>query len=75
MYLYLINENSESLEMFKAFKGEVENQLERNIKVVSSDRGSEYYGRHIDIGQAPYHFFDFCKEHEIINQFTMAGTP
>ena len=32
MYLYLINEKSESLDMFKTFKAEVENQLDRKIK-------------------------------------------
>ncbi|GJU71726.1 putative zinc finger, CCHC-type containing protein [Tanacetum coccineum] len=75
MYLFLINEKSESLEMFKTFKAEVENQLDRKIKVVRSDRGGEYYGRHTDVGQAPGSFFDFCKDHGIINQYIMPGTP
>ncbi|GJS69241.1 putative zinc finger, CCHC-type containing protein [Tanacetum coccineum] len=48
MYLFFINEKSKSLEMFKTFKAEVENQLDRKIKVVRSDRGDEYYGRHTD---------------------------
>jgi len=38
MYLYLINEKSESLDMFKVFKAEVENQLDCKIKIVRSDR-------------------------------------
>ncbi|GJX88605.1 putative RNA-directed DNA polymerase [Tanacetum coccineum] len=71
MYLFLINEKSESVDMFKTFKAEVENQLDRRIKVVRSDRGGEYYGRHTDVGQAPGSFFDFCKDHVIINQYTM----
>ena len=75
MYLFLINEKSESLEMFKTFKAEVENQLDRKIKVVRSDRGGEYYGRHTDVGQAPGSFFDFCKDHGIIIQYNMSGTP
>lgn len=75
MYLYLIKEKSESLEMFKTFKVEVENQLDRKIKVVRSDRGGEYYGRHTDVGQAPGPFFEYCKGHGIINQYTMPGTP
>ncbi|GKC36073.1 putative RNA-directed DNA polymerase [Tanacetum coccineum] len=61
--------------MFKTFKAEVENQLNRKIKVVRSDRGGEYYGRHTGVGQAPGSFFDFCKDHGIINQYTMPGTP
>nr|GEV40859.1 putative zinc finger, CCHC-type [Tanacetum cinerariifolium] len=28
-----------------------------------------------DVGQTPRSFFDFCKDHGIINQFTMSGTP
>nr|GEW04356.1 putative zinc finger, CCHC-type [Tanacetum cinerariifolium] len=75
MYLFLINEKSESLEMFKTFKAEVKNQIDRKIKVVRSDREGKYYGRHTDVGQALGSFFDFCKDHEIINQYTMAGTP
>nr|GEW94139.1 putative Gag-Pol polyprotein [Tanacetum cinerariifolium] len=54
---------------------EVENQLDRKIKVVRSDRGGGYYGRHTDDGQALGSFFDFCKVHGIINQYTMSGTP
>ncbi|GJR61812.1 putative RNA-directed DNA polymerase [Tanacetum coccineum] len=61
--------------MIPAPESEVENQLDRRIKVVRSDRRGEYYGRHTDVGQAPGSFFDFCKDHEIINQYTMSGTP
>nr|GEY15134.1 putative zinc finger, CCHC-type [Tanacetum cinerariifolium] len=75
MYLFLINEKSESLDMFKNFKAEVENQLDRKFKVVRSDRGGKYYGRHTDVGEALGSFFDFCKDHGIINQYTMPGTP
>ncbi|GJT01405.1 putative RNA-directed DNA polymerase [Tanacetum coccineum] len=75
MYLFLINEKSESLDMFNTFKAKVENQLDCKIKVVRSDRGGEYYGRHTDVGQAPRSFFDFCKDHGIINHYTMPGTP
>ncbi|GJS73292.1 putative zinc finger, CCHC-type containing protein [Tanacetum coccineum] len=56
-------------------ESEVENQLDRKIKVVRLDRGDEYYGRHMDAGQAPEYFFDFCKDHRIINQYTMPGNP
>ncbi|CAN6472385.1 unnamed protein product [Victoria cruziana] len=44
-YLYLISEKSQSLEVFKSYKAEVENQLGKRIKAVRSDRGGEYYGR------------------------------
>nr|GEV58071.1 UBN2_2 domain-containing protein [Tanacetum cinerariifolium] len=69
-----VNEKSELLDMFKTFKAEVKNQLDCKIKVVRLDRGGEYYGRHTDVSQAPKYFFDFCKDHGIINQYTMSGT-
>ena len=75
MYLYLIKEKSESLTTFKDYKTEVEKQLDRQIKVVRSDRGGEYYGRHTNVGQAPGPFYEFCKAQGIVNQYTMPGTP
>ncbi|KAD2805675.1 hypothetical protein E3N88_39052 [Mikania micrantha] len=59
----------------KDYKTEVENQLDLKIKVVRSDRGGEYYGRHTDMGQAPGPFYEFCKGQGIVNQYTMPGTP
>ena len=75
MYLYFIKEKSESLTTFKDYKTEVEKQLDLQIKVVRSDRGGEYYGRHTDLGQAPGPFYEFCKSQGIVNQYTMPGTP
>ncbi|KAI3703897.1 hypothetical protein L1987_74093 [Smallanthus sonchifolius] len=75
MYLYLIKEKSESLATFKDYKSEVEKQLDLQFKVVRSDRGGEYYGRHTDVGQAPGPFYEFCKVQGIVNQYTMSGTP
>ena len=49
-YLYLIKEKAESLDKFKIFRTEVEKQLGKVIKVVRSDRGGEYYGKHGDAG-------------------------
>ncbi|KAL6322006.1 hypothetical protein AAG906_003147 [Vitis piasezkii] len=45
-YLFLIHEKSQSLDVFKTFKAEVELQLNKRIKSVRSDRGGEYYGRY-----------------------------
>ena len=39
-------DKAEALEYFKIFKAEVENQLDRKIKIVRSDRGGEYYNRY-----------------------------
>ncbi|RDX96187.1 hypothetical protein CR513_21198, partial [Mucuna pruriens] len=45
-YLYLIYEKSQSLDIFKSSKVEVELQLGKKIKVVKSDYGGEYYSSH-----------------------------
>ena len=49
-YIYLIKEWSKVLDKFKIFKAEVENQHNLKIKVVRSDHGGEYYGRHTPYG-------------------------
>ena len=41
-YVYLMKNKSESFEMFKIFKNEVQNQLGKNIEALRSDRGGEY---------------------------------
>ena len=43
-YLYLIHDKSQSLDVFKNYKAEDENQLNKRIKSAKSDRGGEYYG-------------------------------
>ena len=41
-YIYLMKHKSESFEVFKEFKNEVQNQLGKKIKALRSDRGGEY---------------------------------
>ncbi|KAI9196779.1 hypothetical protein LWI28_026937 [Acer negundo] len=75
-YLYLIREKSQSLDVFKAFKAQVENQLGKKIKAVKFDRGGEYYGRYDGSGeQRPRHFVKFLEECGIVPQYTMPGKP
>ena len=50
MYLYMLHSKDEALEAFKPFKVEVEKQCNKQIKVVRSYRGSEYYGRYTENG-------------------------
>ena len=64
-YVYLLKSKDEALEMFQHFKNEVENQLDRKIKAIRSDRGGEY--------EAP--FSDFCSQHAIIHQTTAPYSP
>ena len=66
-YLFLIHEKSQSLDVFKSFKAEVELQLGKKIKAVRSDRGGEYYGRYDGSGeQRPGPFVLFLKECGIV---------
>jgi hypothetical protein len=75
-YLYLIHEKSQSLDVFKSFKAEVENQLGAKIKAVKSDRGGEYYGRYDGSGeQRPGPFAKYLEECGIVPQYTMPGQP
>jgi len=75
-YLFLIHEKSQSLDVFKSFKVEVENQLNKRIKSVRSDRGGEYYGRYDGSGeQRPGPFAKYLEECGIVPQYTMLGSP
>ena len=58
-YVYLLQTKDEALDYFKIYKAEVENQLERKIKRLRSDRGGEYFSKIFD---------EFCEEHGIIHE-------
>ena len=74
--IYLIKDKSQSLDMLKAFKVEVENQLKKRIEAVRSYRGSEYYDRYEGSGeQRPGSFAKYIEECRIIPQYTMLGSP
>ena len=45
MYFYILHSKNEALEAFKVFKAEVEKQYGKQIKIMKSDRGGEYYLR------------------------------
>ena len=65
-YVYLMKHKSESFEMFKRFQNEVENQLDKKIKVLRSDRGGEYLSQE---------FIDHLSSCGIVSQLTPPGTP
>ena len=65
-YVYLLNTKDEALHYFKIYKAEVENQLEKKIKRVRSDRGGEYFSSEFD---------SFCAEHGIIHERTPPYSP
>jgi transposase InsO family protein len=63
------------LHKFKIFKAEVENQHNINIKLVRSDRGGDYYGRHTPYGQVSRPFVRFVQKNGIVDQYSMPGDP
>ena len=50
-YLFLIHEKFQVMGVFKPFKVEVENNLNKRIKCIKFDHGDEYYGRYDDLGE------------------------
>ena len=59
--------------MFKIYKTEVENQLNRKIKDIRSGCGDEYYGRYDRLGRCPGYFANFLEECGIVAQYTILG--
>ena len=47
----------------------------KKIKIVRSDRGGEYYGRHTPYGQVPGPFAKFLQETGIVAQYSMPCEP
>eukprot|EP00253_Pinus_taeda_P026178 PITA_26178 len=66
VWLGLMKHKDEALKKFKSFKALVENELGYKIKCLRSDRGEEFTSNE---------FFDFCEEHGIRREFSIARTP
>ena len=64
-YVYLLKSKDEAIEKFVLYKNEVENQLNKKIKVLRSDRGAEYEST----------FVDFCAQHGITHETTDPYSP
>ena len=60
---------------FKVFKAKVEQQCEKQIKIVRSDRGGKFYSKYTKNGQAHGPFAKFLQKHGIVAQYTMSGSP
>nr|KAJ0195595.1 hypothetical protein LSAT_V11C700371250 [Lactuca sativa] len=65
-YVYLMRHKHEAFENFKLFQSEVENQLDKTIKILRSDRGGEYLSQE---------FQDHLRSRGIISQLTPPRTP
>jgi transposase InsO family protein len=74
-YIYPIKERNKALDKFKIFKAKVKNQHNLKIKIVRSDRGGEYYGRHTPYGQVSGPFARFVQENDIVAQYSTPGEP
>ncbi|KAL0463213.1 UNVERIFIED_CONTAM: hypothetical protein Slati_0208900 [Sesamum latifolium] len=65
-YVCLMRYKSEAFGRFKEYRLEVENETNRKIKALRSDRGGEYLS-----GE----FIGYLKENGILSQWTPPGTP
>ena len=64
--VYFLKDKSDAFSSFQKFKALVENQSGYTIKILRTDRGSEYVLNE---------FLNFCKTHGIQKQFTTQYTP
>src|SRR3954471_18059124 len=65
-YIYFMKHKSKTFEKFKEFQSEVENQRNKKIKFLRSDRRGEYLS---------YEFGEHFKKCGILSQLTPPGTP
>ena len=63
--MYLLKSKDEAIDKFVLYKNEVENQLNKKIKVLRSDRCGEY--------ESP--FGEFYAKHRIPHQTTIPYSP
>ncbi|KAJ9545520.1 hypothetical protein OSB04_025227 [Centaurea solstitialis] len=66
LFVYLLHSKDQAFEAFKIYKAEVENQKEKRIKILRSDRGGEYFNHEFDT---------FCEENGIKHERTSPFTP
>src|SRR3954467_5681164 len=65
-HVYLMKHKSETFEKFKKFQSEVENQRDKKIKFLRSDRGGEYLS---------HEFGTHLRKCGLVSQLPLPGTP
>jgi hypothetical protein len=65
-WVAFLKEKYKAFEKFKVFKALTENQIEKILKVVRSNRGGEFSSRN---------FKEFCDKHGIKREYTIPRTP
>ena len=65
-HVYLISLKSQALDCFIQYINEMENQLDRKIKALRTDRGREYLSKQ---------FAKLCNDKDILRQLTTPRTP
>jgi len=66
VWIGLMKHKDEAFEKFKSFKALAEKESDHKIKCLRSDRGGDFTSNE---------FFDFCEEHGIRREFSIARTP
>jgi transposase InsO family protein len=66
VHIYLMKHKSETFEKFKEFQSEAENQHDKKIKFLRSDRGEQYLS---------HKFGTHLRKCEIVSLLTPPGTP
>nr|GEW30939.1 hypothetical protein [Tanacetum cinerariifolium] len=65
-YVYLLKSKDQAFKTFKIYKAEVENQRDKKIQILRSDRGGEYFSTK---------FSSNCESQGLIHQRTTPYTP
>ena len=65
-WVLFLKHKHQALDRFKVFKAQVENQLEKRIKILRSDRGGEFTSEE---------FTKYCEHHGIQRQYSAPRTP
>jgi hypothetical protein len=65
-WVYFLRRKSDVFKYFKEFRTMVERQIRKPIKILRFDQGGEYKSRD---------FIKYCKDHGIVQKFTVPHTP